>query len=323
MDSKHRKELHTNELGRLTQELAPVLEPYGTKILIGVCAAAIVVGGIYVVRRNSRESAETAWNQFFAAQGSDALGTVADNFGGTNVAAFARLRESEAYLQEAVRLSFVDRPASAGEFKKAKESLDKLLSQSSLPGELRERALIDRAKLAEATAAGKADEIVAAYKEVLTEFPDTVYKTSIERRIAELKHDEFYAWFSKENPKPEDRKKPADGGLPPGHPPIGSLPLPGSTGPALPSPELPTLPAPELPTGPAPATTTPDKSPEPEKPATPDKAGSPADPPKTEGTEPKSGPAIPGTPPAPAQPESSAKPEAPAKPESPAPAEKP
>lgn len=298
MDSKHRKDLHTNELGRLTQELAPVLEPYGTKILVGVCLAAVLVGGVYVVRRNSRENSETAWNQFFAAQGSDALGTVADNFGGTHVSAFARLREAESYLQEAVRLSFVDRPASVGEFKKAKEGFDKLLAQSKLPRELRERALVDRAKLAEATATGKTDEVVAAYEALLKEFPETVYKASVERRIAELRHGGFYAWFSTQNPRPEDRKKPADGGLPAGHPPLGPLSLPG---PSLPVPELPALPDPAAPSTEAPKSTpdksTPDKSAVPDKPATNDA--------------PKSGPTIPGSP------------AAPAKPESPAPADKP
>jgi hypothetical protein len=84
------------------------------------------------------------------------------------------------------------------------------------------------------------DDAIGAYELFLQRYPDSIFASLAENRIAALKTgraQDFYAWYREQNPNPEDLETPKDGGspgsLPPGHPPISSGPPP--IGPSFPS----------------------------------------------------------------------------------------
>ena len=84
----------------------------------------------------------------------------------------------------------------------------------------KERALLGKARLLEATSDGDLKEAISAYEAFAAGFPESVWSAQVKSRIESLKSGdagEFYAWFSKQTPKPEDRPNPQDG-LPAGHP---------------------------------------------------------------------------------------------------------
>jgi hypothetical protein len=148
-----------------------------------------------------------------AARTSDDLLRVADDFPSTDAANWARLRAARILYDRAVSESLSNRVASDDDFKQAKELYSGLL-KSDVPAEIREAALDGMARVLESTSAGDTAEAIAAYETLLREFPDTLFRDYAAHRIEELKKpetQEFYAWFSKQNPKPEDRPQPNDG----------------------------------------------------------------------------------------------------------------
>ena len=141
-------------------------------------------------------------------------------------------------LREAVQLQFSDRAAAVRQFKKAGEALDTVIDKADLPPTAKERALLGKARLLEATSDGKDKNIeaaIAAYEQIKG-IDNSIYASLVDSRIETLKQDDtqkFYAWFSKQTPKPEDRAQPQDG-LPSGHPelPVTLPPIPDELFPA-------------------------------------------------------------------------------------------
>jgi hypothetical protein len=217
-------------------DLGPnIIEQYGKLIAFGAIALVILFGAASYVVNNSTAGAEERWSKFAAAQSASDFANVASDFPGTDVAVWARLTEGEMVLREAVQLQFSDRAAAGGQFKKAGEALESVLGNANLPTSARERALLGQARLLEATSDGNMDEAIAAYEKVKG-IPNSIYATLVEARIEALKQDDtksFYAWFSEQNPKPEDRARPQDG-LPSGHPelPVTLPPIPEELFPA-------------------------------------------------------------------------------------------
>lgn len=212
-----------------------LLEQYGKQIVFAAVAAVIVFAVMALVANTGRADSEESWSKFAAAQSAADFANVASDYPGTEIAMWARLTEGEMLLREAVQLQFSDRAAAIGQFKKAEEAFDSVLGNASLPPSAQERALLGKARLLEATSDGKTEAAIAAY-EKLKGIPNSVYATLVENRIESLKKDEtkaFYAWFSKQSPKPEDRARPQDG-LPSGHPelPVTLPPIPEELFPA-------------------------------------------------------------------------------------------
>lgn len=211
------------------------IEQYGKQIAFGAIALVILFAAVSFMANSGKAGAEERWSKFAAAQSASDYANVASDFPGTDVAVWARLTEGEMQLREAVQLQFSDRAAADGQFKKAGEALEAVLSKTDLPTAARERALLGQARLLEATSDGNMDEAIAAYEKVKG-IPNSIYATLVEARIEALKQDDtrsFYAWFAKQNPKPEDRAKPQDG-LPSGHPelPVTLPPIPEELFPA-------------------------------------------------------------------------------------------
>ena len=211
------------------------IERNGKQIAFGVIALVILFGAASFIANSGKTEAEERWSKFAAAQSASDYANVASDFPGTDVAVWARLTEGEMQLREAVQLQFSDRAAAGGKFKSAGEALESVLGNTDLPTAARERALLGQARLLEATSDGNMDEAIAAYEKVKG-IPNSIYASLVEARIEALKQDDtksFYAWFAKQNPKPEDRARPQDG-LPSGHPelPVSLPPIPDELFPA-------------------------------------------------------------------------------------------
>lgn len=211
------------------------IEHYGKQIAFGAIALVILFAAVSFMANSGKAEAEERWSEFAAAQSASDFANVASNYPGTDVAVWARLTEGEMYLREAVQLQFTDRAAAGGKFKSAGEALESVLGNTDLPTAARERALLGQARLLEATSDGNMDEAIAAYEKV-KDIPNSIYASLVEARLEALQQDDtksFYAWFAKQNPKPEDRARPQDG-LPSGHPelPVTLPPIPEELFPA-------------------------------------------------------------------------------------------
>ncbi|MDA1162319.1 MAG: hypothetical protein O3B13_04385 [Planctomycetota bacterium] len=235
MSTGEQQEQHDPAAVDLTARVSGFIVQYVKQIAFGIVALVILLAVIASISNTGRTAAEESWSRFASAQGAGDFANVASDFPGTEIAVWARLTEGEMLLSEAVQLQFSDRAAATGQFKKAGEALDSVLSSSNLPAEARERALLGKARQLEATSDGNMDEAIAAYEKVKG-IPNSIYAELVDSRIEALKKDDtkaFYAWFAKQSPKPEDRATPRDG-LPTGHPelPVTLPPIPEELFPA-------------------------------------------------------------------------------------------
>ncbi len=218
------------------QDLGPdIIEQYGKQIAFGAIALVVLFAVASFVANSGRAGAEESWSKFAAAESAADFANVASDYPNSDVSIWARLTEGEMLLREAVQLQFSDRAAAVGQFKKAGEALDAVIDKADLLPTAKERALLGKARLLEATSNGSMDEAIAAYEKVKG-IPNSIYASLVDSRIEALKEDDtqkFYAWFSKQTPKPEDRAQPQDG-LPGGHPelPVSLPPIPDELFPA-------------------------------------------------------------------------------------------
>lgn len=219
MKSEHRHELHTNDLGKLTekatQSVTGFFDTHGNRIMIVVCVVSLALAAIiYYVRRSNYMEAN-AWRQLAFSRKDTDFAAVSEDFKGTSAAPWAKLQEAEVRLAQGIQFMFTNREAGLLELKKSREALETLVNDRGVRGEVRERALYALARCQESTAHGDTSEAVATYEKLLKEFPNTVYKSFAEKQVAELKTSrakDFYTWFAKQNPKPPAAKKPADHG---------------------------------------------------------------------------------------------------------------
>lgn len=290
MKSEERHQLQTNELGTAAEKLREFVEEHGQNILIGIVAVAVVAGGLLWWISSSRTESQRGWAEIMAAQSAEDYAAAADKFAGTEVGAWARLKQAESLLATGIQESFTHRSSAVSDLKEAKESFSMLTDGSGIPGEVQERALYGLARTQETISGKDTADAIKTYEQLVRQFPQTVYKDEAESRIEQLKKEpaqEFYAWFQEQDPKPEDRAAPQDGGLPSGHPSINPGPqfpmVPDRlrnvsedepAGPAIPE----TNPAAPFPSD-TPPSDTPKDSPSPESSATPD-APAKSDPPR-------------------------------------------
>jgi hypothetical protein len=213
MKAEHRHELAENDLNKVLARWMQRLEPWSNQILLGFLALAVAAVGVVVWRQRSHASRDSGFTQLAACRAADDFATVADEFEGTSPGAWARLRAGEEYLEEGVRLSVSDRAASDERLNQAKTSLDKVLNAGNVPPEVREKALKGMALTLESLSDGETGPAIKAYETLLAEFPNTRYKRWADDRIEVLQSggaQQFYAWFHKQQPRPEDRPSPLD-----------------------------------------------------------------------------------------------------------------
>ena len=213
MNSEERHRLKTNELGQVVQAVGHRLEDHVGKIVGAICGILLVAAVIVVWSRNSNASAAKAWTLLENAQSVDDYGKIREDYKGTLPGRWASLRESELYLQTGMSLMFENRELALTDLKKAKDGFELLASEKSADPSIQERALWGLALVLESTGDGDTTKAVECYERLLSEVPETYYKGLAEQRIAALKTGgakEFYAWFSKQNPKPAE-SRPKDG----------------------------------------------------------------------------------------------------------------
>lgn len=222
MSLKDQPELHDTELGEATVHATESLEKHLKAFIVGGVAVIVVVAGIIAVTSSGRGASEAGWSRFAEAASASDFANVASDFPGTEVAIWARLREAEMQLGEAIQLQFTDRAAANSQLKKSSEAFDAVIEKASALPQAKERALLGKARLLEATSDGDLSKAIEAYKAFVQGFPESVWFDQVTARIESLESgesSEFYAWFSQQDPKPEDRPAPRDG-LPTGHPEI-------------------------------------------------------------------------------------------------------
>ena len=223
--NQHRRDLNTNELEKLAGKMAPFFEKYGNQLLYGAAAAILAFGVIFYFVTSSQSAEKEAWEAFNAARTAADFGKVAESYRDKPVADWARLNEAEQYVDQGVQGMFKDREGAVSDLETAQEHFETLVNKSGLPEIVEMRAQLGLARCVESLSDGDTSQAVDAYKKFLEKFPDTAYDAFAKERIKVLESDagkEFYAWFSQQNPTPDDIKRPLDGssGLPGGHPPV-------------------------------------------------------------------------------------------------------
>ena len=236
MSLNDQPEQQDSDQGQTTVHVAESLEGHIKALIYGGAAVIVVVVGIIVATSAGGGASEAGWSKFAEAASASDFANVASDFPGTEVAIWARLREAEMQLGEGIQLQFTDRAAANSQLKKAGEAFDSVIEKASALPKAQERAMIGRARLLEATSDGDLSKAIEAYKGFSQRFQDSVWTDHVAARIKSLEAgeaDEFYAWFSQQNPKPEDRQTPRDG-LPAGHPeiPVSLPPIPDELIPA-------------------------------------------------------------------------------------------
>lgn len=215
MKSEHRHELAENDLGKLIRRWRERLEPYSNKVLLGLLAATVVIGGGVLAWRTLGASSRAGATELAAARTAAEYEAVAENFEGSLTGLWARLRAGEEYLRDGIRLSLSNRTASNERLEEAQRAFERVLKAENVPPELREKALYGLAVCLESQSSAQTgtQPAVDAYEQLLKQFPETRYRYFAEQRIKVLKSEEaqqFYAWFHAQTPRPEDRPSPQD-----------------------------------------------------------------------------------------------------------------
>jgi len=136
---------------------------------------------------------------------------IADGSPTSQIGILARLRQADSELEDGVSKLFTDREASKTNIENAEKAYKQLEDRKDVNDSIRERVLVGLARIAECRCDGSDASMNAAteaWQRVLKAFPDSkTFKAIAEARIKRLATDDsrkFYAWFSTQNPKPED-----------------------------------------------------------------------------------------------------------------------
>ena len=209
MKSEERHQLLTNDLGVVTTQTVGFAERHLGTIISVTCGVLLLVAvGTWLTRTSGTENA-AGWTMLDSATNLEEFGDVADKYKGKPPGQWAQLQISEKTLQTAMPLMFSSRAIALTDLKRAREGFETLLHEKSVSPIIRERALWGLALSLETGCDGDTSKPIEAYERLIKDFPDTYFKAVAEDRIASLKKSsagEFYAWFSKEDPKPPEAR---------------------------------------------------------------------------------------------------------------------
>lgn len=252
MKAEERHRLHENDLQRLAETARlrsqPFLERYGMTILFAMAAVIILTAIAIWWIRSSRTTDAPGWSSLNMALGNpqstgEDFANIADSdeFSGTAPAKWARLLEAEARLDTGIEQMFTDRAAADQELAAARKAFEELAEGTAVSPEHAVRVRFGQAKLLEVTSDGDLQPAIDLYDSVAKDFPGTVYEQVATERIEALSQPDakaFYAWFSKQSPKPVDPlQRPDDGNGIPENPFSGMIPPAGMSQSASDSPE--------------------------------------------------------------------------------------
>ena len=228
-------------LAKLLKESKPFLERYGTTMIYGVAAVLAIAAVVVYVQRQPAPTAELS-RDLMLAQSAEDFQEIADNSPTSQIGILARLRQADSELEDGVSKLFTDREASKTNIENAEKAYKQLEDRKDVNDSIRERVLVGLARVAECRCDGSDGSMNAAteaWQRVLKAFPDSkMFKVIAEARIKRLASDDsrkFYAWFSTQNPKPDDDLLMPQDGMPgqvpamPTFPSLQDLGLPNLT----------------------------------------------------------------------------------------------
>jgi hypothetical protein len=209
MKSEERHQLLTNDLGVVTTKTVGFFERHLETVIATVCAVVIFGAAIFWWNQSAQSDSAAGWTLLDAAKNLQDFGNVADRFKGKAPGQWATLKIAEKTSQNALPLMFTNRELAKAELKSAREGFESLIKDHSAPSIVRERSLWGLALCLEALCDGDTSKPIEAYEHLITNFPDTIFKSVAEERVVALKKadaKEFYEWFSKEDPKPPEAR---------------------------------------------------------------------------------------------------------------------
>ncbi|MCP4786450.1 MAG: hypothetical protein GY903_21760 [Fuerstiella sp.] len=214
------------ELEKVLRSTKPWFAENGTTLIYALAAVLAVAAVIVFMQRQSSGDVQASGALLLAAA-PEQYRDVADDFPETSIGIWARLRQGDRLLDNAVGNMFTNRVVAieeGGELDQAEVAYQRLAERSDVDEQVRERVLIGLARVAETRCDGQPESTntaVTAWQRVLDEFPESIVKKHAEERLAELSSEEsrtFYTWFHEQNPTP------VDPGLAPGQPEVPEIP---------------------------------------------------------------------------------------------------
>ncbi|MBM4077510.1 MAG: tetratricopeptide repeat protein [Planctomycetes bacterium] len=215
MKSDDRHRLSENELQKVVASTTSSLEKYSTTIVAVICGVLLISAASVWWSRQTTASSSAAWTLLERAENVQDFADIADKNKDSLVGYWAKLREAESYLRTGSDLLFSDRELANSDLKRAREAFESLIGVPSIEPTIRERAEWGLAQVFEATADEDTTKAIEAYQRLINDYPQTIYMPFAEERITTLKTGgakDFYAWFSKQSPKPAE-VRPRDGAL--------------------------------------------------------------------------------------------------------------
>lgn len=215
MKSETRHDLQKTEIEKWTEAGSKFFESYGKYVVLGLVAiVGITVLGMWFFNRGN-STKEAATSQLMTATDTKGYLTVAENpdYGDIKTSHIARFLAAENQLDSALKLYFESTDAGKKALKAAQDNFKAAIDSDELRPDDKERALYKYAVVTEALSGRDTSKAIAAYKALLSEFPESRYKKIATDQIALLQTEdakEFYAFLSTYKRKPGDLKKPGD-----------------------------------------------------------------------------------------------------------------
>lgn len=222
MKSEERHRLHQNELERIVEKAAPPVVTFYQKNQAAILGGGAVLIGLVgvVLWMNSGESGDAdGWNAMFRAQtegGETAIANfenIAETYSDSGAGIWSELSAGNRLMDSGIGLMFSNRSGGKSDLERAKEYFQKVLENSAAPAQARERAAFGIATCEEALSGEDTSGAISTYKDFISDYSDSIFVQVAEDRIKRLEEANgrsFYAWFSAQNPKPDDRPTPSD-----------------------------------------------------------------------------------------------------------------
>ena len=212
-------EAERTELEKWLRTGAKRLEPYSNQILAGVIAVTVVAAIAIYWARSTGGSQQESWNSFINAEAPEDYLEVAENFPNGESAAWAKLQAGRLFLNQGLNTALSNRDSSDKSLTQAKEAFAGVLDHPKATKAAKSHAVYGLATTLEVLSGDDLSLAIEQYQRLVESYPESEHVAWAEQRIQELKRDsvvEFYAWFRKQKPSPDDRRLPSDFQIPPG-----------------------------------------------------------------------------------------------------------
>ncbi|MEZ6123245.1 MAG: hypothetical protein R3C49_08745 [Planctomycetaceae bacterium] len=195
------------ELEKALLKLKLWAEENATTLIYGLAAILAVAAVLVYINRIPGGNVEASRALLLAVSPED-YRDVADQYGNSEIGRWARLRQGDRLLDNAVTNMFSNRKLGVDELAQAEAAYNQLADTPGLSNELRERVLTGLARVQETRCDGSEEstaKAIAGWQRIVDEFSNSLVKDLAEDRIKALATDEskaFYTWFQAQNPSP-------------------------------------------------------------------------------------------------------------------------